>query len=601
MSTTPINYFTIESEDIWLTNYIPTKEGYIFDGWYTSDSYTNQISVIVNGTHANITLYAKWNFIPKVIFDSNGGTPIESIKLNNGSYIDFASTDSYTPIRDGYKFLGWYDSNNNLVNYINSSDLSKDITLYALWEEEEADYNINLSFYANGEEFYIDSDYKVYVYIPIDCSDYLYTTPYQIFSHSDMNCFVQFFSDSDTVEQGLYLTVDDDNSTIVSSKGYDVEYVFSGDNIAGLIMCFNIISNFPSSILASISCSSDIKVVKDFGDVKPEKRQGCINIIGPENEFYFYVSKMIQPKYFYELGSFASSLDGMYMGFYVADFDFTDDKIGIFLQPSGDIDTIYLEGQLVSEYSSYSIYKFILTDVSDLLDKNCSDLDTFYLDDSLVYFINYEESSSKKVTINFISNGGTLVGGSRIQGYVGEDVNLPRPSKEGLNFSGWYNSETDEFVDINYNFPNEDVTLYAKYGYTSYGEYTNTVTFVANKDYYIAVSDSMTNEDKANSCSGLLTRLGSFSNSISSDVDGLYIGWYSPNGDENFKGCLDLDGIFNDIDVFAYFTFVSDEDGFDLYKFSFTEEQIYELQGYCCDILTYEDTEFYDLIHFVLE
>jgi len=56
-SNNPIKY-TIETETITLAN--PTKTGYIFDGWYTEDTYINKTTDIYQDSTGDITLYARW-------------------------------------------------------------------------------------------------------------------------------------------------------------------------------------------------------------------------------------------------------------------------------------------------------------------------------------------------------------------------------------------------------------------------------------------------------------------------------------------------------------------------------------------------------------
>ena len=47
-----------ENTTIELSHYIPTREGYIFDGWYTDTLFKNKVDRIV--LHSDMTLYAKW-------------------------------------------------------------------------------------------------------------------------------------------------------------------------------------------------------------------------------------------------------------------------------------------------------------------------------------------------------------------------------------------------------------------------------------------------------------------------------------------------------------------------------------------------------------
>ena len=52
--------FTIEDEIVFEP---ATKEGYTFDGWYTSNTYTTEMTGIALGTHSNKNTYAKFTEI----------------------------------------------------------------------------------------------------------------------------------------------------------------------------------------------------------------------------------------------------------------------------------------------------------------------------------------------------------------------------------------------------------------------------------------------------------------------------------------------------------------------------------------------------------
>ena len=64
-------------------------------------------------------------------FNSNGGSDVESIILNDG----FQIADLEIPFREGYDFLGWYIDPNFSEPFLNANNLKRSITLYAKWEE----------------------------------------------------------------------------------------------------------------------------------------------------------------------------------------------------------------------------------------------------------------------------------------------------------------------------------------------------------------------------------------------------------------------------------------------------------------------------------
>lgn len=65
-----------------------------------------------------------------IIFDTNGGNTIKPMVVQPNSKIDLP-----TPIKDGFVFSGWYLDENFDIKY-EQEELTQDITLYALWENE---------------------------------------------------------------------------------------------------------------------------------------------------------------------------------------------------------------------------------------------------------------------------------------------------------------------------------------------------------------------------------------------------------------------------------------------------------------------------------
>ena len=138
----------------------PTKEGYDFKGWATSETATsatyqpgNEITI-----NANTILYAVWEKQPEKVtytltYDANGGTGAPSAQSDNSTADSFTFTISATvPTRGGYTFKGWAETANATAANVGSSytlyssDPSK--TLYAVWEKTPVTYT--LTYDANG-------------------------------------------------------------------------------------------------------------------------------------------------------------------------------------------------------------------------------------------------------------------------------------------------------------------------------------------------------------------------------------------------------------------------------------------------------------------
>ena len=110
---------------------VPVKEGYIFEGWVT-----DKLEPYLFGTMPShdVNLYAKWTAKSyTIIFDSNGGSDVESINKKCGELISPPSN----PYKDGYSFAGWYSDSDFKNLYTFTSMPSKNLVLYAKWVKEE--------------------------------------------------------------------------------------------------------------------------------------------------------------------------------------------------------------------------------------------------------------------------------------------------------------------------------------------------------------------------------------------------------------------------------------------------------------------------------
>ena len=141
---------------------VPTKEGYIFGGWYdTSESTGGNKYYNTNGSSAriwdkeeNTTLYARWTSESFTItFNANGGIggQNESVTATYGASMPDISTTP--PTKAGYAFDGWYDNKVDGIKYYTASgssartwDKTENTTLYAHWVAKTS----TISFNANG-------------------------------------------------------------------------------------------------------------------------------------------------------------------------------------------------------------------------------------------------------------------------------------------------------------------------------------------------------------------------------------------------------------------------------------------------------------------
>ena len=121
----------------------PTKENYIFSGWFKEAGCTTAWDFEKETVMSNVTLYAKWVEAAQactVTFDSQGGSEISSLTVNKGEKL-VKPTD---PTKEDCSFLGWYkDAAYTSLWEFATDVVNGDITLYARWSNpSEAVYTV---------------------------------------------------------------------------------------------------------------------------------------------------------------------------------------------------------------------------------------------------------------------------------------------------------------------------------------------------------------------------------------------------------------------------------------------------------------------------
>lgn len=126
----------------------PTRTGYTFDGWYTSEDFEEASKVTTNtdGKYTitdNVNFYAKWSpqELTVTIISDGTTTPVTTY------YDTLLSTilEEQNITKEGHSLLGWYTSNDfdesTLLN-TETKQIQENMTIYAKWKINE--YTITL-------------------------------------------------------------------------------------------------------------------------------------------------------------------------------------------------------------------------------------------------------------------------------------------------------------------------------------------------------------------------------------------------------------------------------------------------------------------------
>ena len=111
---------------------VPTKEGYTFDGWTTTDVTVENKSFTMPAK--DVTLTAQWKAnIYKVTYDLAGGSWTEKTNEFKYEYNATVEVIKTVPTREGYKFSGWRSEEVTIENDAFTMP-AKDVVLKAVWE-----------------------------------------------------------------------------------------------------------------------------------------------------------------------------------------------------------------------------------------------------------------------------------------------------------------------------------------------------------------------------------------------------------------------------------------------------------------------------------
>ncbi|MBQ3021044.1 MAG: InlB B-repeat-containing protein [Bacilli bacterium] len=119
----------VKENDFAVEPTVPTKEGYVFAGWYLNGERFDFNAEVTE----DIVLVARWTkesaILYTIKFDTNGGNKIDNIEVEKNSVIGKLPT----PTKKGYEFKGWFIGEKEITK---TTIATKDMNLIAKWEKE---------------------------------------------------------------------------------------------------------------------------------------------------------------------------------------------------------------------------------------------------------------------------------------------------------------------------------------------------------------------------------------------------------------------------------------------------------------------------------
>lgn len=212
----------------------PTKEGYIFLGWYLNDiifDYTNE--VISN----DIILEAKWEEIYvevnyTITYNLNNGLKDIIVVVNENDIV----SKPEDPSRIGYIFIGWFLDD---IEFIFNNHINSDLTIDAHWVKETVKYNVEIVL-DNGQQ---NISYRViefekvtkpqdpvkngYNFIGWYLGDNVYDFNSEVTSNIRIEARYRLLTSQDKVVRAIQLHKDSTNFTIVGKGTVSTRLLFS--------------------------------------------------------------------------------------------------------------------------------------------------------------------------------------------------------------------------------------------------------------------------------------------------------------------------------------------------------------------------------------
>lgn len=142
---------------------IPTREGYEFEGWYTTEDFSGAPVEKITDAQENLTFYAKWAKVQTITLNLDGGTlSVTTVKAKVGANLSEVLA-SYVPEKAGYVFGAWFDANGKEISKTATMPES-DLTLTAKYKVgytvEIYRQNLTQDGYEKDEQSLVYYDYE---------------------------------------------------------------------------------------------------------------------------------------------------------------------------------------------------------------------------------------------------------------------------------------------------------------------------------------------------------------------------------------------------------------------------------------------------------
>ncbi len=398
----------ISSDSTSITLPTPERDGYAFDGWYLDEDLSDPYVFTAILGETTVTLYAAWSeadMTYTVSFETGDGTIVEDVVVDDGETVSLPDD----PTKADHVFGGWFVDSDLTEPFDDSSVITSDVTLYALWIEA-----LTVEFYSDGALYdtvtVLEGDEVI---LPSEPS-------------KEGHSFVAWYYENT----------------------FDTEFVspYTVNESMSLYALFEV--NEYTITFNSQGGSSVSDLVADYDET-------IIEPADPTRDGYDFTGWYLDEDLTdgFEFTTMPAEDLTLYAGWEAVGEIY---EVGFVVDDALVHQTVVFEGDAIDfpsdpEKTGYTFVGWTLD--GDLFDE------TTIIEDDLVFVAEFELNM---YTVTYNSTGGTLV--EDIDVYYGNPIPMPEaPTRTNYTFAGWYYDidYTEPFIDGE--MPAEDVILYARW------------------------------------------------------------------------------------------------------------------------------------------
>ena len=480
-------------------NYAPTREGYIFGGWYKEEACTTKVSEAEYTPTSNITVYAKWTPITyTVTYAGNGATGGNTANSNHiydeekaltANGYERKYTVTYNHNYEGstntskiatYTFNGWsttaegtktYSDKQTVKNLSNTNETT--VTLYANWSSASVSYTPTREGYIFGG-WYKEAACTT----KVSEAEYTPTSNITLYAKwTPITYTVTYAGNGATGGNTANSNHIYDEEKALTANGYERKYTVTYNH------------NYEGSTNTSKTAtytfngwSTTAEGTKEYGDKQTVKNLSNTN--GTTVTLYANWSSLNI--------NYEPTRTGYTFGGWYKEADCTNKVSEAEYTPTSDI-TLYAKWTANTYTVTYNYNN--ATENKEETSKTVIYDNTYgtlpaparnYLVtfnskggsdcDSLVATWNFEGWYNENTKVDQDTKVTTASDHTLTANWTGGTISLPTPIREGYTFGGWYTEEQCTNKVENSKQYTSDITLYAKWTANTY-----TITYDSNK------------------------------------------------------------------------------------------------------------------------